>query len=108
MTELPLPPPNDKDESLSQAKRRLRREVIHKLVSGAKTHSDLQEIDLVMPLRDTLLLKEEGKLLNPDDASGAALDSALAEVAEKVSRGKTTADQWQPRKEWRGAFLFQP
>ena len=99
MTELPLPPPNDKDESLSQAKRRLRREVIHKLVSGAKTHSDLQEIDLVMPLRDTLLLKEEGKLLNPDDASGAALDSALAEVAEKVSRGKTTADQWQVRRQ---------
>ena len=101
VTELPPPPPVDKNDHLKQAKSRLRREVVHKLVSGPKTHSELADVQHVLPHRDTVLLNEEGKLVNPDDASGAALEAALEEVADvKVSRGRLTAsaDQWEVRR----------
>jgi hypothetical protein len=101
VTELPAPPPVDKKDHLKQAKSRLRREVVHKLVSGPKTHSELADVQHVLPHRDTVLLNEEGKLVNPDDASGAALEAALEEVADvKVSRGRltATADQWEVRR----------
>jgi len=101
VTELPPPPPVDKSDHLKQAKSRLRREVVHKLVSGPKTHSELADVQHVLPHRDTVLLNEEGKLVNPDDASGAALEAALEEVADvKVSRGRLTAaaDQWEVRR----------
>lgn len=101
VTELPPPPPFDKKDHLKQAKSRLRREVVHKLVSGPKTHSELADVQHVLPHRDTVLLNEEGKLVNPDDASGAALEAALEEVADvKVSRGRLTAsaDHWEVRR----------
>ena len=101
VTELPPPPPVDKKDHLKQAKSRLRREVVHKLVSGPKTHSELADVQHVLPHRDTVLLNEEGKLVNPDDASGAALEAALEEIADvKVSRGRLTAsaDHWEVRR----------
>jgi len=99
VTELPAPSPVDEGDHLRQAKRRLRREVIHKLVSGPKTHSELADVQHVLPQRDTAILSAEGKKVNPDDASGAALEAALAEVADcKVSRGKLAADRWEVRR----------
>jgi hypothetical protein len=100
VTELPLRPPKNKEEHTLQAKQRLRREVVHRLASGPKTHSELSEVHHVLSHWDNVFLSEEGKLLNPHDASGAALGKALTEVAErKSSRGKVTPDQWELRRE---------
>lgn len=94
ITELISPPPLNVEEHSRQAKNRLRREIIHRLASGPKAHSELAEIHHVLPMRDNLILSEEGKLVNPDDASGAALEAALVEVAEcKSYQGKS--DQWE-------------
>lgn len=42
------------------------------------------------------VLSEEGKLVNPDDATGAALEAALREVAEcRSSRGRLEPDKWE-------------
>jgi len=105
ITELPPPPsstelgPEGSAGKILHAKRRLRREVIHRLASGPKTHSELAEVHHVLPQRDNSTLSEVGKLLNPDDAGGAALEATLAEVAErKPSRG-LEPDQWVLRKE---------
>ncbi len=99
MTELTPPSPKGRSDHASQAKLRLRREVVHKLVSGPKTHSELAEVHHVLPNRDNDILSEEGKLVNPDDATGAALEAVLAEVADrKVSRGKLAADHWELRR----------
>jgi len=94
ITELISPPPINVEDHSRQAKYRLRREIIHRLASGPKAHSELAEVHHVLPMRDNLILSEEGKLVNPDDASGAALEAALVEVAECRSfQGKS--DQWQ-------------
>ena len=99
ITELPPPPPKDTAEHTSQAKERLRREVIHRLASGPKTHSELAEVHHVLAQRDNLVLSEEGKLVNPDDATGAALEVALGDVAHRrISRGRLAPDQWELRR----------
>eukprot|EP00980_Cylindrotheca_fusiformis_P000097 scaffold19_cov114-Cylindrotheca_fusiformis.AAC.44 len=95
-TELPPEPPLTKKAHTAQAKQRLRREVIHRLASGSKTHSELAEVHHVLSHWDNVFLSEEGKLVNPDDATGAALGTVLAEVAaRKVSRGKMEPDKWE-------------
>ncbi|MHA7927708.1 MAG: hypothetical protein ACX936_21120, partial [Marinobacter sp.] len=93
--ELPSIAPTTKSERLEQARSRLRREVIHKLASGPKTHSELAEVHYVLSHWDNHYLSEEGKLENPDDASGAALESILRNVADrKASRSKMEPDKW--------------
>ena len=54
ITELPPPPPRNKSDEVYQAKKRLRREVVHSLVSGPKPHSELAEVHHVLPHRDTV------------------------------------------------------
>jgi len=99
MVELPPLPPKDKEEHTHQAKDRLRREVIHRLASGPKTHSELSEVHLVLSHWDNVFLSEEGKLVNPDDATGAALGAVLEEVSvRKSSRGKMEPDKWELRR----------
>lgn len=94
ITELPAPPPIDAAAETQQAKSRLRREVIHRLASGPKAHSELAEIHHVLSMRDNMVLSEEGKLVNPDDANGAALEAALVEVADcKSFQGRS--DTWE-------------
>lgn len=94
--ELPPVPPKTKVNHTAQAKWRLRREVVHRLASGPKTHSELAEVHHVLSHWDNVYLSEEGKLVNPDDATGAALGVVLAEVASrKVSRGKMEPDKWE-------------
>jgi len=100
ISELPPVPPANKVEHTIQAKKRLRREVIHRLASGPKTHSELAEVHHVLSNWDNVFLSEEGKLVNPDDATGAALGSTLNEVAEHKSvRGKLEPNQWVLREE---------
>lgn len=95
-SELPLPPPTDRADHTKQAKWKLFREVVHRLASGPKTHSELSEVQHVLSHWDNTLLSEEGKLINPDDATGAALGTVLSEMAErKVSRGKLEPDKWE-------------
>ncbi|KAL3922161.1 MAG: hypothetical protein SGILL_002354 [Bacillariaceae sp.] len=95
-SELPGTPPKDTADHTAQAKWRLRREVIHRLASGPKTHSELAEVHHVLSHWDNLCLSEEGKLVNPDDATGAALGSVLSDVAtRKISRGKMEPDKWE-------------
>eukprot|EP00804_Cyclotella_cryptica_P026552 CCRYP_015394-RC/>CCRYP_015394-RC protein AED:0.06 eAED:0.06 QI:168/1/1/1/0.85/0.76/21/3141/1947 len=97
ITDIPSPPPQCSEERAMEAKRRLRREVIHRLVSGPKTHSEMAEVHHILPLRDNLVLCDEGKLINPDDASGAALESVLNDVATRKTR-IGDADQWELKK----------
>lgn len=52
----------------------------------------------VLPQRDQSVLCETGKLVNPDDASGAALEDALGEVAIRKQRSGAP-DEWELRKE---------
>ena len=103
-SELPPIPPVDKEDHTTQAKFRLRREVVHRLASGPKTHSELAEVHHVLSHWDNVFLSEEGKLVNPDDATGAALGAVLGVVAErKVSRGKMEPEKWELKREaWEG------
>ena len=99
VSELPPVSPRDNDEQTKQAKFRLLREVIHRLASGPKTHSELSEVHHVLSYWDNVLLSEEGKLVNPDDATGAALGTVLEDIADrKVSRGKMEPDKWEMRR----------
>lgn len=96
LTELPSIPPVDKIDHTLQAKGRLRREVIHRLASGPKTHSELAEVHHVLSHWDNALLSEEGREMNPDDASGAALAATLSEVAKKKSnRADMSPHRWE-------------
>jgi len=98
-TELPLPAPEDRTSHTKQAQWKLFREVVHRLTSGPKTHSELSEVQHVLSHWDNLLLSEEGKLINPDDATGAALGTVLADIADrKVSRGKLEPDKWEMKR----------
>lgn len=54
ITELPAPPPLNAAAETQQAKTRLRREVIHRLASGPKAHSELAEIHHVLSMRDNV------------------------------------------------------
>jgi len=93
-SELPQVAPSDRNKHTEQARQRLHREVVHRLASGPKTHSELLEVHHVMSHWDNLLLSEEGKLINPDDATGAALGKVLEEVADRKSSSKLEADKW--------------
>jgi Putative zinc finger in N-recognin (UBR box) len=94
-TELPPPPPVDEADRTNQAKWRLRREVIHRLVSSPKTHSELADIHLVLSFRDNTLLNEVGKSINPDNATAAMLGQILEDVAErKASRSRLEPDKF--------------
>ena len=99
ISELPHVVPTERDEQIRQAKFRLHREVIHRLASGPKTHSELSEVHHVLSHSDNALLNEEGRLLNPDDATGAALGVVLADVADRrVTRsGRPEPDKWELR-----------
>jgi hypothetical protein len=54
VTELFAPPPVDAEGAARQAKLRLRREIVHRLASGPKAHSELAEIHHVLPMRDNV------------------------------------------------------
>lgn len=97
ITEIPAPPTCNAEESAIAARNRLRREVVHRLASGPKTHSEMAEVHHVLSHRDNLILCDEGKHINPDDASGAALESVLNDVAIRRTR-IGDADQWDLRK----------
>lgn len=95
-SELPYSSSPSTEESTRQAKTRLYREVIHRLASGPKTHSELSEVHHVLSHHDNVLLSEEGKKINPDDATGAVLGVVLSEVAQrKGSQGKLEPDKWE-------------
>ena len=57
-SELPPVAPLDKDGHTNQAKARLRREVIHRLASGSKTHSEFSEVNHVLSHWDNHYLSE--------------------------------------------------
>jgi hypothetical protein len=98
-SELPSVAPVDKEDHTGQAKSRLYREVVHRLASGPKQHSELSEVHHVLSHWDNVLLSEEGKMVNPDDATGAALESVLSDVADrKLSRGKLEPDKWEMKR----------
>lgn len=56
ITELPAPQCTNESKHIELAKQRLRREVVHRLASGSKTHSDLSEVHHVLPLHDHVSL----------------------------------------------------
>ena len=95
---MPPPAPKSKSAHFHSAKSRLKREVIHRLASGSKTHSEMAEVHHVLCQRDNLILCETGKLVNPDDASGAALEDALSEVAVRKCRSGAP-DEWELKAE---------
>ncbi len=99
ITELPSTAPIDERSQVDQAKRRLRREIIHRLVSGPKTHSELIEVHQVLPTAENNMLAEEGKRFNPNDAGGALLELILLEVAERKPSSGFDPDQWILKKE---------
>ena len=77
----------------------MKREVIHRLASGNKTHSEMAEVSCVLSQRDNAVLCKT--FVNPDDASGAALEDALSEVAVRKQRSGAP-DEWELRKDaWR-------
>ena len=99
ITELPHPVPTDRQHQTRQAKYRLFREVVHRLASGPKTHSELSEVHHVLSHWDNVLLNEQGRALNPDDATGAVLGVVLEEVADRrvVRSGRPEPDKWELR-----------
>ncbi len=93
---MPSPAPNNKNDEVLEAKRRLKREVIHRLASGNKCHSEMTEVSHVLSARENLVLGET--FVNPDDAGGAALEDALGEVA--IRKQKSGApDEWELQKD---------
>ena len=98
---MPSPSPRDKNEHALEAKRRLKREVIHRLAYGNKVHSEMAEVHHVLTQRDNSILCEAGKVVNPDDASGAALEDALGDVAVRKQKSGSP-DEWELHKDaWR-------
>ncbi len=94
ITELPPPPAADESQHAIEARGRLMREVIHRLASGAKTHSEMTEVSHILSNRDTDVLCELGKKINPDDASAAALEEALNEVGTRKCKSGVP-DEWE-------------
>lgn len=104
---MPPPSPLTKADSAVEAKRCLIREVIHRLASGNKTHSEMAEVHHVLSQRDTLVLSEtyssaldgnSNNSNNADESGGQALEDALAEVALRKHRSGTP-DEWELRTE---------
>lgn len=94
ISELPPPPAADESQHAIEARRRLTREVIHRLASGPKTHSEMTEVSHILSNRDTDVLCELGKKINPDDASAAALEEALNEVGTRKCKSGVP-DEWE-------------
>ena len=94
ISELPPPPAENESQHAIEARRRLIREVIHRLASGSKTHSEMTEVHHILSNRDTDALCELGKKINPDDASGAALEEVLNEVGTRKCRSGAP-DEWE-------------
>ena len=93
---MPSPEPNNKNDEVMEEKRRLKREVVHRLASGNKCHSEMTEVCHALSARENLVLGET--FVNPDDAGGAALEDALSEVA--IRKQKSGApDEWELRKD---------
>ncbi len=94
---MPSPTPKNKNEQVLEAKRRLKREIIHRLASGNKCHSEMTEVSHVLSARENLALGET--LVNPDETGGAALVDALGEIA--IRKQKSGApDEWELRKDF--------
>ncbi len=89
---MPPPSPLSFSENAFEAKRRLKREVIHRLASGNKTHSEMTEVSSVLSQRENAVLCKT--FVNPEDASGAALEDALSEVAVRKQRSGEP-DEWE-------------
>jgi len=98
ITELPLPPAKERGDHARQVKQRLRREVVHQLVSGPKMHSELAEVQCVLSLRDDSVFREEGNLGHPNASIGTKFESVLQEVAECQS-SQGNPDTWELRRE---------
>ncbi|GKZ00839.1 hypothetical protein MPSEU_001035600 [Mayamaea pseudoterrestris] len=95
-SELALIPPLNREDHTRQAQWKLNREIIHRLASGSKTHSEMSEVTHVLSYWDNTLLNDQGKEINPDDASGAALNMVLSDVAQrKSSRDRLEPDKWE-------------
>lgn len=100
ITELPPPPPQDKNEKARQAKSKLRRELVHQLASGPKTHSELEQVYQVIARADCVVLSAEGGVLNPDNPAGAVIDEALFHIAvEKSSSARGGGDLWELKRD---------
>jgi hypothetical protein len=93
---MPSPTPNNKDDEILEAKRRLKKEVIHRLASGNKCHSEMTEVSHVLSARENLVLGET--FVNRDDASCAALEDALGEVATRKQKSGAP-DEWELQKD---------
>ena len=65
VTELFAPPPVDAEGAARQAKLRLRREIVHRLASGPKAHSELAEVHHVLPMRDNVSFTERFAMFFP-------------------------------------------
>jgi len=95
VTELPSPPVKPVNEVMS-TKMRLRRELIHRLASGPKTHSELGEVIHILCMRDNEILVNEGKKINPDDAVGSSIQAILKDIATCMQgRGAIAPDEYQ-------------
>ena len=91
ITQLPSPTPHNRSDEVLEAKTRLRREVVHRLASGNKCHSELTEVAHVLSFRENALLGQENHM--QERASGAALEEILSEIA--VRKQKSGApDEW--------------
>ena len=100
LTEIPPSPTSSSPEKIIKlAKSRMRREIIHRLASGPKTHSELAEVQHVLPLRDTIALNAEGRILNPDDATGAALECILSLVGKQSNASNCGPNKWELNKD---------
>lgn len=94
VTELPSPPVKLIDE-VRNTTMRVRRELIHRLASGAKTHSELGEVIHILSMRDNDTLVNEGKKINPDDAVGSSIQAVLKDIATCVqSRVAIAPDEY--------------
>jgi hypothetical protein len=103
-TELPLPSPESRLVHTQQAQWKLQREVVHRLASGQKTHSELSEVQHVLSHWDNTLLCEEGKLINPDDATTASLGTCLKKIAVRKASGRLEPDKWEMNAEAWGSY----
>ena len=105
ITELPSVPisrvkdSTEKCELTCQARKRLRREVVHRLASGPKTFSELAEIHHVLSPRDNSALNEEGRMQNPDEAAEAALNQVLTVVANELPVQGFDSKKWELKQE---------
>ena len=100
VTELPPPPPKDKSHAISQTKSRICRELVHRLVSGPKTHSEMNDIHQVLSQRENNLMDETGQNVN-SKTSGVSIEDLLSSIANRKKMKIGVADTWEIRHdEW--------